>query len=51
MGDIPSYLKTRLYSLRSKEGAKASWAIGMQHQEEAEINSKNELSLHVTEAN
>lgn len=50
MGDILSYLNAGLYSLRS-EGAKESWATGMQHQEEVEINSKNEILLQVTEAN
>jgi len=50
MGDI-SYLNTVLYSLRSKEGAKESQAICMQHQEKVKINSKSKFSLLMTEAN
>lgn len=46
MGDILSYLNTGLYSLTSKEEG-----IGMQYQNEVEIIRKNEISLHVTEAN
>lgn len=50
MGDILTYLNTGIYSLQSNEGTKESRAIGTQYQEEGEINSKNEISLNVTEA-
>lgn len=43
MEDILSYLNTGLYSLGSEEGAKESHVIAVQHQEELEINSKNEI--------